>query len=78
MENISIINSGDDKMKILRMKMRMTQKQLAERIGVSQAYISKIENGHVNNLTIDKIDKLSHALMIPPTEMFEKLLNMRK
>lgn len=65
-------------MKILRAKMRMTQKQLAVRIRVSQAYISKLENGNIDSLTINKIVKLSHILGVSPACLLEKLLSTRK
>ena len=45
-----------------RMKKRIIQKQLAEMIGVSQAYISKIESDEFINVTVIEIIKLSKAL----------------
>ncbi len=47
-----------------RLKKRITQKQLAEMVGVSQAYISKIESDDFVNVTIIEIIKLSKALSI--------------
>ena len=45
-----------------RTKKRITQKQLAEMIGVSQAYISKIESDEFINVTVIEIIKLAKAL----------------
>ncbi len=45
----------------LRRMKRMSQKQLAELMGVSQPYIAKIEDGE-ENLTIETIVKLLAAL----------------
>ena len=58
--------------------MGYTQKQLGDRIGVSQVYISRIENGDVEGLTIGKLIKLASALRIGPEELLTKLLNIVK
>ena len=52
-----------------RMEKRITQKQLAEMIGVSQAYISKIESDEFINVTVIEIIKLSKALSIDELEV---------
>ena len=52
-----------------RLKKRITQKQLAEIVGVSQAYISKIESDDFVNVTIIEIIKLSKALSIDELEV---------
>ena len=52
-----------------RTKKRITQKQLAEMIGVSQAYISKIESDAFVNVTLIEIIKLSKALQIDELEV---------
>ena len=41
--------------RIKRLQKRMTQKQLAQLIGVSQAYISKIESDAFVNVTLIEI-----------------------
>ena len=58
--------------------MGYTQKQLGDRIGVSQVYISRIENGDVEGLTIGKLIKLANALRIEPGELLTKLLDITK
>ena len=57
-----------------RLKKKVTQKQLAEMIGVSQAYISKISDEFVN-VTLIEIIKLSKALSINELEVAKYFLN---
>ena len=52
-----------------RMEKRITQKQLAEMIGVSQAYISKIESDEFINVTVIEIIKLAKVLQIDELEV---------
>ena len=52
-----------------RMKKRIIQKQLAEMIGVSQAYISKIESDEFINVTVIEIIKLAKALGLDELEV---------
>ena len=58
-----------------RMKKRIIQKQLAEMIGVSQAYISKIESDTFVNVTLIEIIKLSKALQIDELEVAKYFLD---
>jgi transcriptional regulator with XRE-family HTH domain len=58
-----------------RLKKKITQKQLADLIGVSQAYISKIESNEFVNVTIIEIIKLSKALSIDEIEISKYFLN---
>ena len=58
-----------------RMKKRIIQKQLAEMIGVSQAYISKIESDAFVNVTLIEIIKLSKALQIDELEVAKYFLD---
>ncbi len=64
-------------MKKLRIAMRLTQKQLGLRIGVSQVYISKIERGDIDGLTVNKIIKLSKVFHVSPEELFKRLLERK-
>ena len=47
----------------IREKMGVTQKALAEQLGVKQQVISKIEGGE-NNTTLETLFKICHALKI--------------
>ena len=44
----------------LRIKYDLTQKQFAERVGTTQAVISRIENGNVN-IGIDFLERVAKA-----------------
>ena len=58
-----------------RLKKRITQKQLADMIGVSQAYISKIESSDFVNISVIEIIKLSKALGIDELEVAKYFLD---
>lgn len=45
----------------LRLERKLTQKELAEKIGTSQSAIARIENGE-QNLSIQTLAKIAHAL----------------
>lgn len=50
-------------LKNLRKERRITQRDLAEKVGVDFTYISKIENGKlVNSPSVDTIVKIAQAL----------------
>jgi repressor LexA len=51
--------------KRLRKQSGLTQVELAERLGVTQAYITNIENGHRSNLHQELWLKLCSALGVP-------------
>ena len=53
-----------------RESVGMTQEELAEVCGVSQAYISKLESGEANP-TIGKIGAIFAAMWMQPTVGFE-------
>lgn len=44
----------------LRIKHELTQKQLADKVGTTQAVISRIENGS-QNITVDYLNKIALA-----------------
>lgn len=46
-----------ERIKILREKMQMNQKQFAELIGMKTQYLSNVEKG-LNGITIDKLIKI--------------------
>ena len=58
-----------------RLKKRITQKQLAEMVGVSQAYISKIESDEFINVTVIEIIKLAKALGLDELEVAKYFLD---
>lgn len=58
-----------------RIKLKITQKQLAELVGVSQAYISKLESDRFVNITIIEIIKLSKALRLKQLDIAKYFLD---
>lgn len=58
-----------------RIKLKITQKQLSELIGVSQPYISKIENDKFVNITIIEVIKLSKALRLKELDVAKYFLD---
>jgi len=46
----------------MRRKSHLNQRDLADRLGVSQQVISRIETGENENLTIDTLTRLARAL----------------
>ena len=61
--------------RIKRLQKRMTQEQLAQLIGASQAYISKIESDEFINVTVIEIIKLSKALGLDELEVAKYFLD---
>lgn len=62
-------------MKQLRIQKGYTQKQLANTLEVSQQYISKLENGDVGGLTINKLVHISKVLETTPEVLLNRLLS---
>lgn len=51
--------------KQLRAAAGLTQKQLAEKIGVSQPFVADLESGKRAGVSVDTLYKLSDALGVP-------------
>lgn len=62
--------------KVCREYKKMTQKDLGEKAGVSQMYISKLERG-IANPTIDQVIILSEALEVSPYTLASWTLDVR-
>ena len=56
----------------LRKKSKLTQSELAEKIGLSTNFIGMVERGE-RNTSVDKIFKLSHAFNLSLAEFFKTL-----
>lgn len=54
-----------------RFNKNLTQKELGEYIGISQSYVSKIENRKTKSLSVNKILSLSLILELDPVEVFK-------
>jgi transcriptional regulator with XRE-family HTH domain len=66
------------KLRIARRTARLTQVQLAERSGVDQRVISKIETGIVRKPEYETVVRLSRALNVEPEKLFPLKLDVGK
>ena len=55
----------------LRKERSLRQETLSEMTGITQAYLSQIENGQVN-LTLLNVHGLAQAFGVPPRELFNE------
>lgn len=58
------------KIKLARVKLGLTQKELAKKVGISHVTLSKIEKGNYENLTLRTMLKLAKALDTTVQELF--------
>lgn len=58
------------KLKLRRIQLGKKQKDVAKEIGISQQYLSNLENGLTNNPNIETMKKLSEVLNISVLELF--------
>lgn len=59
-----------NRLKELRVQKKLSIRRLAEISGVSPGLISDLENGHVNNTTIDSLCRLAKIFQVDVTELF--------
>ena len=59
-----------------RNKKKITQRELAKKLNVSQSYMSKIENRKTKTISVDLILNLSSILEIDPVDLFIFLANL--
>ena len=52
-----------------RIELSLTMKQLAEKVNVSEATISRWESGNISNMKRDKIKLLADALLVSPAKI---------
>lgn len=57
--------------KVRREMLRMTQKELAERMGADQGQVSRIENGSLQ-IGLTTLVKLAEALGVEPYQLLKK------
>lgn len=58
-------------LRLLRLDAGLSLRQLAAEIGVSSAYLSRVENGHDQAPTPDRLVAIAHALEVQPTLLLE-------
>ena len=51
-----------ERIRMQRLTMRMSQKQLGESVGQDQAYISRLERGEITDITARTLERLADAL----------------
>ena len=59
------------KLKTLRRRKKLTQKQLAEKAGLSQSYINELERGKKKNPSVVVLDKLANVLEVSVMELLK-------
>ena len=64
----NLITIGEN-IKRYRLKAKITQKQLAEKIGVTHFWVCKLEKGKQNNTTINLLIAISRELKIDLNEL---------
>lgn len=57
------------KIKKLRKEAGLTQEQLAEKVGVSRAYMGYVEQGR-NTPSLEVLEKISKVLKVPLSQLF--------
>ena len=50
-----------------RLELRLTMKEVADHVGVSEATVSRWEKGEIANMKRDKIVKLAEVLRVSPS-----------
>ena len=69
-DNIDIKKLLGKRIKELREHKNLTQEKLAEKIGIGQRNLSKIECGN-NFVTSETLTKIAFALEVEPKELFD-------
>lgn len=65
-----LITIGEN-IKRFRLKAKITQKELAEKIGVTHFWVCKLEKGKQNNTTINLLIAISEELKIELYELIK-------
>lgn len=60
-----------NRIKYLRNERNLTMRDLSEKVGVSSAYISDVENGVIKNPSKDRLERIAKVLDVPLEELFE-------
>lgn len=67
--NIAIVEFGK-RLKTLRKKQKLTQKQLAFEVGISDVQIRRIEKGEINT-SLSVIVGVAESLNVPLKDLFD-------
>ena len=53
-----------ERLRIRRLKLRMSQQQLGTKIGHDQGYVSRLERGEITDITVRTLARLADALHV--------------
>ena len=62
---------ANEVMKLRRQELGLTQKEVAARVGVTEATVSRWESGDIKNMRRDKIAAMARVLDIPPAVLMD-------
>lgn len=62
----------NEKLKHRRIELSLTMLEVAKKVGVSEATISRWESGDIANMRRDKIVSLAKALQVPPAFIMDE------
>ena len=58
-----------DKMRLRRLELRLSQKALGEAIRQDQAYVSRVENGIITDVTAETLARIARVLKVPMEQL---------
>jgi transcriptional regulator with XRE-family HTH domain len=61
-----------DRIRLRRLELRLSQKALGEAIGQDQAYMSRVENRIITDVTAETLARIARVLKVP----MEQLINL--
>lgn len=64
---MSKTNAFAQRLKSRRKELRMTLEDVGNALGVTRVAVSRWENGLINNISIEKIEKIAEVLQCPPS-----------
>lgn len=53
-----------ERIRMGRLKLRLSQKRFGELIGQDQAYTSRLERGHITDITVGTLEKIADVLRV--------------
>lgn len=62
------MNLGEN-IKQFRKVRNLTQSELSQETGIPRSTIQKYESGSIQNVSLNTVETISHALDVPPTDL---------
>jgi transcriptional regulator with XRE-family HTH domain len=53
-----------DRLRMARLRLRLTQERLGKEIGQDQSYVSRLERGDFTEITVTTLERLADALQV--------------